>query len=96
MASLEHAFTVFGDPALMDRVERLAFNAMPAALTADMWTHVYVQQANSVFAGRTGPRTPTGAVDPARRHHGLHYLKRRPAITIMHCARTITKRRSGT
>ena len=37
----------------MDRVERLAFNALPAALTADMWTHVYVQQANSVFAGVT-------------------------------------------
>ena len=44
-----------GDPLLMDRVERLAFNAMPAALTADMWTHVYVQQSNSVFAGRTAP-----------------------------------------
>jgi len=30
MASLEYAFEVFGTPALMDRVERLAFNAMPA------------------------------------------------------------------
>ena len=33
----------------------MAFNAMPAALTADMWTHVYVQQSNSVFAGKTAP-----------------------------------------
>ena len=40
---------------LIDRVERLAFNALPAALTGDMWTHVYVQQANSVFAGKTKP-----------------------------------------
>lgn len=55
MASLEYAFETLGDPALMDRVERLAFNAMPGALTADMWTHVYVQQANSVFAGNTKP-----------------------------------------
>ena len=36
-----------------------AVNALPAALTADMWTHVYVQQANSVFAGKTAPPPPT-------------------------------------
>lgn len=44
----------------MDRVERLAFNALPAALTADMWTHVYVQQANSVYAGVTHPKSTRG------------------------------------
>ena len=60
----------------MDRIERLAFNAMPAALTADMWTHVYVQNANSVFAGRTGPAE--AAVDPSRRHHSLHYQHQSP------------------
>ena len=65
MASLEYAFVTLGDPSYMDRVERLAFNALPAALTADMWTHVYVQQANSVFAGRTKPAYP------ALRRHGL-------------------------
>ena len=36
MASLELAFANLGDPRLMDRVERLAFNAMPAALDAEM------------------------------------------------------------
>jgi hypothetical protein len=42
MASLEFAFTTFGNTGdYMDRVERLAFNALPAALTADMETHVY-------------------------------------------------------
>ena len=55
MASLELSFSTFGDAALFDLVERLAFNALPAALTADMWTHVYVQQANSVFAGVSHP-----------------------------------------
>jgi hypothetical protein len=60
MASLSFAFSVLGGGKhpeynnLMDRVERLAFNALPASLTADMWTHVYVQQANSVFAGKSG------------------------------------------
>ena len=50
----------------MDRVERLAFNALPAALTADMWTHVYVQQPNSVYAGVT-PATneACGAIAPS-------------------------------
>ena len=37
MASLELAFATFGSVSLMDLVERLAFNALPAALTADMW-----------------------------------------------------------
>lgn len=40
MASFEQAFATLGQPETMDRVERLAFNALPAALTADMWTHV--------------------------------------------------------
>ena len=31
MASLEYDFEVLGDPLLMDRVERLTFNAMPAS-----------------------------------------------------------------
>ena len=74
MYSLELAFTTFGGThaALMDRVERLAFNALPAALTSDMWAHVYVQNANSVFAGRTHPSDDTDR-DESRRHHKLHY-----------------------
>ena len=44
-ALLEQGFAALNEPSLFDRVERLAFNALPAALTADMWTHVYVQQA---------------------------------------------------
>ena len=45
MASLEQAFAVLGDPSLADRVESLAFNALPAALTDDMWTHVCTRLA---------------------------------------------------
>ena len=44
MASYEQSFATLGRLELMDRVERIGFNALPAALTADMWTHVYVQQ----------------------------------------------------
>jgi len=67
MASWEQTFATLGHLQLMDRVERLAFNALPAALTADMWTHVYVQQANSVYAGVTHPRS-TRATHHTRAH----------------------------
>jgi hypothetical protein len=51
----------------MDRVERLGLNALPAALTDDIWAHVYVQQANSVFAGKTKPASSgfAGKMKPA-------------------------------
>ena len=37
MASFEHSFATLGMLELQDRVERLAFNALPAALTGDMY-----------------------------------------------------------
>ena len=46
--SLEHLFSVFGDPAFGDRLERVAFNALPATFAPDMWSHQYDQQVNQV------------------------------------------------
>ena len=46
--SLEHLFSVFGDPAFADRLERVAFNALPATFAPDMWSHQYDQQVNQV------------------------------------------------
>jgi uncharacterized protein len=48
MYSLEHLFSTFGDPFFADRLERLAFNALPAAIAPDMWSHQYDQQVNQV------------------------------------------------
>jgi hypothetical protein len=48
MYSLEHLFSTFGDPAFGDRLERVAFNALPAAISPDMWSHQYDQQVNQV------------------------------------------------
>src|SRR5262249_45309174 len=48
MFSLEVALAVTGDVALADRLERLAFNALPAALSEDMWSHQYDQQPNQI------------------------------------------------
>jgi len=46
--SLEVLLSVFGDPAFGDRLERVAFNALPATFTPDMWAHQYDQQVNQV------------------------------------------------
>jgi len=48
MYSLELAVAVTGDVALADRLERIAFNALPATFAPDMWSHQYDQQANQV------------------------------------------------
>lgn len=48
MFSLECALAIVGDPSLGDRLEKLAFNALPGALTDDMWAHQYNQEPNQV------------------------------------------------
>ncbi len=46
MYSLETCLSIFGDPVLADRLENIAFNALPAAFKPDMWAHQYDEQAN--------------------------------------------------
>jgi hypothetical protein len=48
MYSLECAVSVLRDPALADRLEMIAFNALPATFSPDMWAHQYVQQVNQI------------------------------------------------
>ena len=50
MYSLEHAISVLGEVPLADRLERLAFNALPATFKKDMWAHQYDQQVNQPIA----------------------------------------------
>jgi hypothetical protein len=49
MFSLEELLAIFGDPAFADRLETIAYNALPAAFTPDMWAHQYDQQVNQVL-----------------------------------------------
>jgi hypothetical protein len=49
MFSLEELIGILGDAALADRLERIAYNALPGTFTADMWAHQYDQQANQVL-----------------------------------------------
>jgi len=48
MYSLEHLISVTGDASFGDRLERIAFNALPATFAPDMWSHQYDQQVNQV------------------------------------------------
>jgi hypothetical protein len=49
MFSLETLVSILGDAVLADRLERIAFNALPATFKPDMWAHQYDQQANQVL-----------------------------------------------
>jgi uncharacterized protein len=46
--SLEHLIALTGDAAYGDRLERIAYNALPATFAPDMWSHQYDQQVNQV------------------------------------------------
>ncbi len=48
MFSLEVLLAVFGDAAYGDRLEKIAYNALPATFLPDMWAHQYDQQVNQV------------------------------------------------
>jgi hypothetical protein len=49
MFSVEHLLAVLGDPALGDRLEKIAYNALPATFDGEMWAHQYDQQPNQVL-----------------------------------------------
>ena len=46
--SLEVALAAFGDASIADRIEKIAFNALPGTFDDDMWAHQYDQQPNQV------------------------------------------------
>ncbi|TWD84107.1 DUF1680 family protein [Kribbella amoyensis] len=66
LASLEVALEAWGaagswdavEP-IADRLEKIAFNALPASVSPDEWTHQYVQQANQVVCHVTEDRVYT-------------------------------------
>ncbi len=50
MYSYEWLFAVTGNTKYLDRLELLAYNSLPAAVSPDMWSHQYVQMINQVAA----------------------------------------------
>jgi uncharacterized protein len=59
MYSLEVATSILADPRLGDRLEQLAFNALPATFTKDMTAHQYDQQCNQVICSAKGEHVYT-------------------------------------
>lgn len=61
MYSYEWLYAYTGDPKWAERLELAAFNALPATISEDMWTHQYVQQSNQIaceiFPGKSVFRT---------------------------------------
>lgn len=61
MDSMEQLYAFTGAPEWAERLETVAFNALPATLTEDMWAHQYVQMVNQTdctpFPGRSHFRT---------------------------------------
>jgi hypothetical protein len=61
MYSLEQSLAIIGDPSLGDRLERIAYNALPGTFTDDMWAHQYNQEPNQVEVSlHTKPWTTDG------------------------------------
>lgn len=52
MYSCEILYSITGDPVWADRLEKMAFNALPATMSDDMWTHQYVQLVNQIACTR--------------------------------------------
>ncbi|MBQ9429209.1 MAG: glycoside hydrolase family 127 protein, partial [Clostridia bacterium] len=61
MYSCELLYAITGDPVWADRLEKMAFNALPATISDDMWSHQYVQMTNQIacirFPGKSIFRT---------------------------------------
>ena len=61
MYSMEVALATFGDTQIADRLEKIAFNALPGTFTDDMWAHQYDQQPNQIQVGlNSKPWTTNG------------------------------------
>ena len=57
MYSYEHLFAYTGDSKWAERLEVMAFNALPATISDDMWTHQYVQMSNQIACQRLPGRS---------------------------------------
>mgnify|MGYP003288951080 CR=1 FL=1 len=71
MFSYELLYAYTGDKKWAERLELLAFNALPATLSEDMWTHQYVQMVNQIACQRTMIMAPFSTNGPEAHLFGL-------------------------
>ncbi len=69
MFSLEQSMAILGDARLGDRLEKIAFNALPGTFTDDMWAHQYNQEPNQVEV--SAHRKPWTTDGPESNIYGL-------------------------
>jgi len=63
MFSYEEIEATLGDPLFADRLEKVAFNALPGTFRDDMWSHQYDQQPNQIACTRRRRNWSTNGVD---------------------------------
>lgn len=63
MFSYEEDFAVLGEAQIADRLERVTYNALPATLSDDMWSHQYDQQPNQIACTRAHRQWSTNGDD---------------------------------
>ena len=66
MYSLEHLLLISGHAHWGDRLEKIAFNSLPAAFSPDMWSHQYDQQVNQVECSKQ--ETPVFGTNSGESH----------------------------
>ena len=71
MYSYEHLFAYTGEHKWAERLELLAFNALPATISDDMWAHQYVQMSNQIACRRFPARSLFGTNGPEAHLFGL-------------------------
>ena len=71
MYSCEWLYAVTGDGKWAELLEKQAFNALPAALTDDMWAHQYVQMSNQIDCTPFGGNPIFGTNDQHAHEFGL-------------------------
>jgi len=71
MYSYEWLFAHTGDKKWADRLEVLAFNALPATISEDMWSHQYVQMNNQIACETFPGKSLFGTNGPEAHLFGL-------------------------
>lgn len=71
MYSYELLYAYTGDRKWAEQLEILAFNALPAAISEDMWTHQYDQMSNQIACESFGLISPFGTNGPESHLFGL-------------------------
>lgn len=71
MYSYELLYAYAGDSKWAERLEMLAFNALPAAISDDMWTHQYDQQSNQINCIKFPGKSLFGTNGPEAHLFGL-------------------------